>query len=279
MQLVLFFVLTFIVSWSAFFTAAVLSRVASVPFASTPLSGAVYLVGVFTPGLIALALSGQQGGRAAIVALLRRVMKIPPNSWWFLFAIAYIVVIKLLATLLHRLFAGTWPNPGDTPLILMLIATVISTPVQSGEEIGWRAYALPRLSARIGLARSSIVLGIIWAVWHLPFFFIPGTDKSGQSLPLYLLQVTALSVALSWVYWRTDQSLLTAMLMHAAVNNLKDIVPSAVTGTTRAISFHGSLIGWLTVAVLWICAVYFLIQMRNQKFQAADQQISAGHHI
>ena len=269
MQIVLFFAATYIVSWSAFFGAAALSVAAAVPFASTPLSGAVYLFGVITPALVALALAAVEGGRARTIALLRQVIQVPRNALWFVFAIGYIAAIKLIAALLYRLFAGAWPQFGDTRVLVLLIATIISTPAQSGEEIGWRGYALPRLAMRIGLARASVVLGVIWALWHLPFFLIPGTDKSGQSLPLYLLQVTAISIALAWLYWRTNQSLLIVMLMHAAVNNIKDIVPSAVNGTTEAFALNASLIGWLTVVVLWICAAYLLIRMRNQKFQIA----------
>ena len=276
MQIVLFFALTYIVSWSAFFGAASLSIAASVPFASMPLSGAVYLFGVFTPALVALALAALEGGRARTIALLRQVIQVPHNASWFVFAIGYIAAIKLIAALLHRLLAGAWPHFGETHVLVLLFATIISTPAQSGEEIGWRGYALPRLAARIGLARASVVLGVIWAFWHLPFFFIPGTDKAGQSLPLYLLQVTALSVALAWLYWRTKQSLLIVMLMHAAVNNIKDIVPSDVNGTTKGFALNASLVGWLTVAILWICAVYFLIQMRNQKFQAAPGRQLSG---
>jgi membrane protease YdiL (CAAX protease family) len=90
----------------------------------------------------------------------------------------------------------------------MTMAIVFSTPLQAGEEIGWRGFALPHLSRRLGLASASIVLGVIWASWHLPFFFIPGTDKSGQSFAVYLVTVTAVSVAMAWLFWRTNGSLL-----------------------------------------------------------------------
>ena len=271
MQIVLFFALTYIFSWSAFFAAAALSDAASRPFASTPLSGAMYIIGVFTPALIALAMAAREGGRERITGLLRQVIRAPHSVWWYVFATGYIVAIKLLAALLQRLFTGAWPHFGEAQVLVLLIATMISTPVQSGEEIGWRGYALPALTARIGLARASVLLGFIWAVWHLPFFFIAGTDKSGQSLPLYLLQVIAISVAMAWLYWRTNQSLLMVMLMHAAVNNLKEIVPSEVNATTLPFAFDGSLVGWLTAIVLWICAVYFLFQMRQQKFEPSAQ--------
>lgn len=132
---------------------------------------------------------------------------------------------------------------------------------QAGEEIGWRGYALPRLAARFGLARGSIMLGVIWAIWHLPLFFLRQADTFGQSFPVYLLQVTALSVAIAWLYWRTNGSLLLTMLLHAAINNTKDIAPSLVTTGTNPFTLNASPVSWLTLALLWVCAAYFLVRM------------------
>jgi membrane protease YdiL (CAAX protease family) len=114
---------------------------------------------------------------------------------------------------------------------------------------------------RFGLARASLLLGVIWACWHLPQFFILESDTYGQSFFVFGLQVTALSVAIAWLYARTNGSLLLVMLMHAAVNNSKDIVPSAVPGATNTLGFSASLVAWLTVTLLWICAAYFLARM------------------
>jgi hypothetical protein len=183
------------------------------------------------------------------------------------FAVVYMAAVKLGVALVYRIVTGAWPAFSQEPLYLMAIAIVFSTPVQAGEEIGWRGYALPRLSARLGLSSASIVLGVIWACWHLPFFFISGTDKSGQSFPVYLLSVTALSVAMAWIYWRTNGSLLLTMLMHAAVNNTKDIVPSAVSAATNSFSLNSSRVAWLSVIILWICAAYFTVRMRGVKLQ------------
>lgn len=104
---------------------------------------------------------------------------------------------------------------------------------------------------------------MICATWHLPLFFFPASDTLGQSFPLYLLQVTAVSVAMAWLYWRTGGSLLPVMLLHAAVNNLKDIVPSATSGATNPFGLNASPVGWLTVALLWIGAAYFIVNMRG----------------
>ncbi|MGI8498870.1 MAG: hypothetical protein ACR2OG_14960 [Gemmatimonadaceae bacterium] len=63
------------------------------------------------------------------------------------------------------------------------------------------------------------------------------------------------------LYWRTAGSLLLVMLLHAAVNNTKDIVPSAVPGATNPLALSTSPVAWLTVAFLWIAGGFFLVRM------------------
>ena len=267
-SLLKFFSLTFILSWVLWIVAlAILRGTAPQSSALRAISGFLYLLGVFAPALVALALTSRVDGRAATLSLLHRTVKWSVHARWYVFAVGYMVAIKLAVALLLRIATGAWPAFGQELVYIMAIAIVFSTPMQAGEEIGWRGYALPRLSVRLGLSSASIALGAIWAIWHLPFFFISGIDTSGQSFPVYLLSVTALSVAMAWLYWKTNGSLLLTMLMHAAVNNTKDIVPSAVSATTNVFSISASRVAWLTVAILWICAVYFLIRMRGVKIQ------------
>ncbi|PYY06967.1 MAG: hypothetical protein DMG64_00145 [Acidobacteria bacterium] len=79
---------------------------------------------------------------------------------------------------------------------------------------------------------------------------------------MYITQVTAISVAMAWLWERTGGSLLLTMLMHAAINNTQDIVPAAVPGGTKTFGFSASTLSWLATAVLWMCAAYFLVRMR-----------------
>lgn len=226
------------------------------------LRGPLFLLGVFAPAIVALALTARADGRAGVWALLARIGRWRVGVGWYLFAAGYMVAIKLAVALVHRAVTGAWPRVGEEPWFILVGALLVSTWAQAGEEVGWRGYVLPRLAARIGLARASILLGIIWAVWHLPLFFAPETDTYGQSFAVYLLQVTAISVAMAWLYWKTGGSLLLVMLMHAAVNNTKDVVPSAVSGVTHAVALGGSLVAWMTVGLLWPGAAYFLFRMR-----------------
>jgi uncharacterized protein len=258
-SLLTFFSFTYAASWICWIAAGVLLRgnVRSAP----ALAEALFLLGTFAPALVALVLTELADGRTATQALLRRVFMWRVRARWYLFAVGYLPAIKLSAALVHRVATGAWPRFGQEAWYLMAVAILFSTWVQAGEEIGWRGYALTHLTERFSIAPASLIVGLIWASWHLPFFFLPAADKFGQSFPLYLLQVTALSVAAAWLYWRTGGSLLLVMLMHAAVNNTKDIVPSGVPGATDPFAFSTSLVAWLTVAFLWIAAAYFLVRM------------------
>ena len=262
--LLAFFSLTYAATWTCWAAAAAIFRGStSTDPASGTLASALLLLGTISPSLVALALTERAEGRAATQALLGRIFVWQVSARWYVFAVAYMAAIKLSAALIHRVVIGAWPRFGDEVWYLMAAAIAVSTGVQAGEEVGWRGYALPRLSARVGLAPASVILGVIWASWHLPLFFFPASDTLGQSFPLYLVQVTALSVAVAWLYWRTGGSLLLVMLLHAAVNNTKDIVPSAVHGATNPFALSSSLVAWLSATLLWIAAGYFLARMRK----------------
>jgi hypothetical protein len=69
---------------------------------------------------------------------------------------------------------------------------------------------------------------------------------------------------MAWLYANTRASLLPVMLLHAAVNNTKDIVPSAEPNATNPSALSHSLVAWPTVALLPLCAAYFLVRMRKK---------------
>ena len=258
-----FFALTYAVAWTCFITAVALSGSSGSVSALSGLRTPLLLLGTFAPSLAALWLTAREGGRAGTNALLRRLFEWRVSARWYIFAVSYMAAIKLAVALLHRAITGSWPRFGTEPWYVIVAAIVFSTPVQAGEEIGWRGYALPRLAARVGFARASVLLGLIWAFWHLPLFFVPGLDNYGQSFPLFVLEVPALSVAIAWLYAHTHGSLLLTMLMHSAVNQTLGIVPSAVANAANPLSLSPSLVAWLTTALLWIAGVYFLLRMPN----------------
>jgi len=258
--------LTFGVSWTAWLAAAGLAEGHALDRV-LGLGGTVFLVGVFAPALVAVALTRGASGREGAVRLLAPIARWRVDARWYLFALGYFIAIKLSAALIHRLAMGDWPVFGETSVLLMVGAVVVSTWTQAGEEVGWRGYLLPLLARRIGLGAASLGLGLVWALWHLPLFYIEGSPSAGQSFPLYASHVTALSVAMAWLYWRTGRSLLLVMVMHAAVNNTTGVVASAVPGASHVWTFNGSLVAWSTVGLSWLVGFAMLRDMRGAAWE------------
>jgi membrane protease YdiL (CAAX protease family) len=248
-------VLSYAVTWAAFIAVA-----RWIP-AQTGAGYALILLGAYTPGIVALLLTARTEGSRGVRALLRRILIANVPVRLYVLALTYIAVIKLTAAVLHRFVLGEWPQFGAESLALIPLAIAFSTPFQAGEEIGWRGFALPRLAARFGLRTASLILGVIWAVWHLPQFYIAGADTYQQSFLVWAPQVVAMSIALAWLYARSGGSLLLVMLMHSAINNSKDIVASGAVIPPGVFSLNVSLMSWLGLGLLWVAAAYFLAKM------------------
>jgi membrane protease YdiL (CAAX protease family) len=189
---------------------------------------------------------------------------------WYLFAILFMPTVKAAVTLCHRLATGEWPPFGHEGPVVIAIATLLSTPVQAGEEIGWRGYALPAIAVRFGLGPASILVGLAWGIWHPPLFFLPGADKYGQSFPLYVTGVAAFSVAIAWLYGHTQGSLLLTMLMHSAFNQTIGIVSDVLQPGQKPFALGAPLSFLLTVAWMWAAAAFFLIRMPH--FRSIQQR-------
>lgn len=100
----------------------------------------------------------------------------------------------------------------------LLIAVMIN-----GEEGGWRGFALPRLQKLSGPLRGSLILGILWGLWHVPLMLIPAQSPLNHAITLSLLifffiQITAKSISYTWLSNNTSGSLLIVTLFHAALN-------------------------------------------------------------
>jgi uncharacterized protein len=272
-MLLLFFLLAYLVAWLFFITASLVSNNAQF----STLSHLLVFIGAISPGLVAILVTAKTQGADGVKLLINKISFKNTSVMWYIFAITFIALIKLLAALVFFLLYNSWPQFGTTSWYVMLGAIAVSTWAQAGEEIGWRGYALPLMSKRFGLAWSGILLGIIWAVWHLPLFYLEAADTFHQSFPLYLLQVTGLSVIMAWLLWKVNGNLLPLMVFHAAINNTKDIVPSASKASASPLTLNASAIGWISVALLWVVSFYVIYAMtRKPAASIPDRTIQIG---
>jgi membrane protease YdiL (CAAX protease family) len=120
-----------------------------------------------------------------------------------------------------------------------------------GEEVGWRGFALPRLQRTHSAMKSSLLLAIGWAGWHLPaFFYVPSYTAIGLSiLPGFFLGVLAGAIVLTWLYNSSGGSVFAAVLWHASFNFVS-ASPNAA-GLVAAVT--STLVMLWAVAVVWRC--------------------------
>ncbi len=254
-----FFSLTYFVSWSCWIPAVQISE--SAPAHPSAIRGVLVLIGTFAPAVAALVLTASSSSRVGVAAMLSQLFRTSVGLRWYVFAILYMPAVKAAVALSYRVSTGTWPRFGHEGPVLIAIAILLSTPVQAGEEIGWRGYALPKIAARYGLGPASILVGIGWGIWHLPLFLLPGADKYGQSFPVYVVGVVAFSVALAWLYGHTKGSLLLTMLMHSAFNQTIGIVSDTLRPGEVPFALGASLSFLLTIAWMWVAAGYFIVRL------------------
>jgi membrane protease YdiL (CAAX protease family) len=94
----------------------------------------------------------------------------------------------------------------------------------AGEELGWRGFALPRMQARMHPLVASLVIGVFWMVWHLPAFYVQGSDKETESKLVFLAFCLAFTVLFSWVFNRTGGSVFHCVCLHAMINASQESV-------------------------------------------------------
>jgi membrane protease YdiL (CAAX protease family) len=222
-----FFVIAYAFSWLIEVPVA-LSAQGILPFAlPTPVVAVAIVAATFGPTVAALVMTAVTGGASGVVRLLRRYIQWRAGLVWYLFVLIGIPVIIILGTIV---VPGAWDS--YQPIIGTLLVAYPWAFVLTfflggpfGEEPGWRGFALPRLQQRNGPLWGSLLLGVLWALWHFPLFWSGvWTPPTPANMVMFTLMITALTVIMTWVFNHTGGSLLIMMLMHASFNTFANRV-------------------------------------------------------
>ncbi len=164
------------------------------------------------------------GGRPALRDLGRRLLRWRVRWVWYAVVLVGPALFALLVAGVVVLLGGDPASAappvlvGGSWLLLVTFLLVATLTDGLGEEVAWRGFALPRLLERLGPVPASLLLGLVWGLWHLPLLWTEGRVLHQQPLWLLLLDITAKSVLFTWVFLRTDGSVLVAAMFHAATN-------------------------------------------------------------
>jgi membrane protease YdiL (CAAX protease family) len=172
------------------------------------------LLALCGPAVAALAVSLATGGLPAGRELVGRVFIWRVSAKWYAAIVAIPVLHVLAALALERALGRPAPfDIGDFSTTSLILGVLVV-----GEELGWRGYLLPRLLKRYSALTASLIVGVLWGLWHLSVFVTPAFPHSERSFPLFLMSTTVYSVWFTWLYLRTRGSVLLATLFHASLN-------------------------------------------------------------
>jgi membrane protease YdiL (CAAX protease family) len=236
--------LTYTISWS-------LWSVWAISETGATLTGTLLFVlgglGPFAAGAVLVRASGR-----SVRTWLRGIFEARVALRYYALALAFPVVLFLGAAVIHIVVFDGAVTPDVLPGVIEYPLFLGFIVLFGGglEEPGWRGYLLPALQETYSPLTAGLLVGVVWAGWHLPLVFIPGTIQYTLPLGLYLLQLVELSILLTWLTNRSDGSVLPAMLLHAGGNALLNYYPvGGVAGATTILGV-GLLVTTLTVAVV-----------------------------
>lgn len=209
-----FFVLAYILSWLGFIPQAAAAR------GLLPGNNILFdILGAAGPTFAAILVLVALHGRRGPDPLFARLAIWRVHPAWYVVAVLGGAVLVVATLALTALFG---PLPADLfasfPLGALPGAFLFAAVVAVWEELGWRGFALPRLQARYDALAAGLILGLIWALWHLPLFFNPTLDFSLAWLPIYVANLSLSAVIYTWLFNNTRGSVLLATLYHASEN-------------------------------------------------------------
>ncbi|HSK59368.1 MAG TPA: CPBP family intramembrane glutamic endopeptidase [Actinomycetospora sp.] len=168
-------------------------------------------------------------------------------------------LVMLLGTMVYATALPSFGGLGGPSylvsyLVMFVMVTLLGGPLL--EEIGWRGFALPRMERSLGPLGASLVLGVLWALWHLPEFLVPSWAASSggggvQGILLFTLTAVTFTVVITWVFNNTRASLLIAVLVHSSIDTFSGTLGALFPPAAVASAFP-YMIGFGAVAIVLV---------------------------
>ena len=255
---VLFFTVTFVATWIFWIAAA---------FTNEDTASVLMFIGLIAPAVVSTAFIHASKDPLLVKDTKRKVTSISRLDWKAIilatagFGIA--ICISILISLAFGESTDQFSFVSDfsftgvgfaSAIIIIVLASII-------EEVGWRGYAEDSIGNSMDWFKGSLIFGIVWAIWHIPLMFIPGTYQSGLvDLGMlyvinFLVSSIPLAIVMNWVYIASHRSMLACMFFHLFVNFTQEKI--AMTPETKVIE----------TAVMFIFAAVVILMNRGLFFE------------
>ena len=184
--------------------------------------------------------------------------------------------LKIHKVGLRALFGGSDVAPDiDYSLssVLPEIAPILITTliISLGEELGWRGYVLPRLQVRLNALQASVILGVLWGLWHFPGFLIGTGVPLETPFLVIMLWIIPFTILITWVYNSTG-SIVAAIVMHTAANFSFNVFPLLPETTATG----GLTTFWIFLGIVWIATIGVVIVFGPTHLSRSKSRVTVG---
>ena len=256
-QLSMYFISTFAITWGIAVAVLIfmpwLVQIWGPLSLDNPYYFTLWMIAVYGPPISAFSIIFISYGKNGLKIYLKRLL-----NWRFgVIGIVLLISIPIIGTCANFIYIamGGQPKELSEPWYILLLLSVFMLIYDPGpmEELGWRGFALPKLQQKYSALWSSIILGFIWAVWHIPAFYIAALPQSSFSLPLFIISTIALAIIMTVAYNKSEGSIPLAFLLHWLINL------NGMYFNVEDITF------FLVETILYICLAVFLILILGPK--------------
>jgi uncharacterized protein len=251
-----FFVMAFLFSWIAVLPLLLNHALPVEPF---QILGA--LAG---PTLAAVVVIAMTAGKAGLGTFFKRYVQWRAGLiWWLIVLFGALLALTIVAALFvgPSVISEFINNIGlilPTYLIALVVGVILGP---LWEEPGWRGFALPRLQAQFGPLVGTLILGVLWALWHIPGYL---GGWMGAGLPVLIVSSVAFSMIMTWVYNNTRGSILLMILLHsssnAAISIGSKVLPTDLPASTNTLVYGG----WVPAITYMVIAVAVILVTRGR---------------
>lgn len=214
-MLIAFLAIAFSLTWGIAAVLIVFTAQVEAVFGPISYTNPLFILAVYSPGIAAVVLVTRRYGLRGLGAFFSRLTLWRMAPGWWLFLVAAIPAMFYLGALIAGRHIAPTGFASWLAIAPALLLTLFIGPI---EELGWRGLALPLLQRRMAPIWSGLVLGVIWALWHVPAFLLSGAPQSSWSFPAFFFGVVALSVIITPMFNAAGGSILVAVLFHFQVN-------------------------------------------------------------
>jgi hypothetical protein len=215
-----------------------------------------FLIGGFVPSIVGIFLTRIYDHKSGLKELLKSSINLKIGFQTFVIIFIYPITIGILQLIIYRLIGGSFDYSQFIKQLPSVLPLVILGPLS--EEFGWRGFLQKRVNIEFSPILSSLIIGIIWSLWHLPLFYMLGTSQHDFNMPFmpFMISVISSSFIYTYVYIKSHGSLFSAILLHWVGTFIMQVIGSQVS---RSVTYN-----YMECLPSFLIGIVFIVMLYKQ---------------